>query len=173
MSDEKLIDWVEANANQTLRFSLDVAESLLKDATFLLNVLIAGAGGSFALVVSLLRDCGNHWLAVPVAASGFYLAIIGWVLLAKVIRTADFHGLGNLPSNLYQPKYSLLDLKEAELANIETKNVANSNRNAKMAQWLDRCRCMALLTPVVFIAAGLAVYLVQGRVIGALACLLG
>lgn len=173
MSNKKLLDWVEQNANEALKFSLSVTESLLKDATFLLNILIAGIGGAITLTASIFHGGGDLLLAVPAGVSGLYLVFVGYVLLHKVIRTADFFGPGNLPSNLYQPKHSLLDLKEAELMNVEIKKDSNSRRNTNMAQWLDRCRYMTLLTPLVFIAAGLAVYLVRALATGALAVALG
>lgn len=154
----ELVNWVESNANEALKFSLGVTESLLKDAGSLLNILIAGVGGALAFLIPQLQGGSIGWLAVAIGSSGIYLAITGAVLLHKVIRTTDLQSVGNLPSALYQPKYSLIDLKVAENENIEIKRGRALNRNILMAKWLDSCRYLTLATPIVFIASGLVFY---------------
>lgn len=157
-NNAELVDWVELNANEALKFSLSVTESLLKDAGSLLNILIAGVGGSLAFLVPQLQSGSIGWLAIAISASGVYLSIVGALLLHKVIRTADLQTPGNLPSSLFQPKFSLTDLKIAENKNIEIKRGRALNRNIQMALWMDKCRYLTLATPVVFILSGLVFY---------------
>lgn len=154
--NQELVDWVESNANESLKFSLGVTESLLKDATLLLNILLAGVGGSLAFLIPQLQAEKIQWLAYAIGASGIYLALVGALLLHKVIRTADLQTPGSLPSSLYQPEFSLVEMKIAENENIEIKRGRALKRNTHMARWLDRCRYLTLATPVVFILTALA-----------------
>jgi len=151
----ELVDWVESNANEALKFSLSVTESLLKDAGSLLNILIAGVGGSMAFLIPQLQSGSIGWLAVAISASGIYLAIVGALLLHKVIRTGEFQTPGTLLSSLFQPEFSLVEMKIAENENIEIKRGKALKRNIIMAKSLDFCRCLTLATPLVFILSGL------------------
>lgn len=53
---EKLLDWVEKNAQENLRFRLQNAESLAKDSASALAIALAGMGGALAFGAKAMEN---------------------------------------------------------------------------------------------------------------------
>ncbi|AXA80461.1 hypothetical protein F1536_12340 [Achromobacter xylosoxidans] len=58
--------------------------------------------------------------------------------------------LYNEPQNLYQPKYTLYQLREVELQNIQARIVEARIRNEATAGALNRVRLWAIASPLFF-----------------------
>lgn len=163
MEDElSYIKYVEDQAKINAEFSLGITESLIKDAGMLLNILIVGIGGSFGLAVNI-GDKGQYLLVSLLAASA-WLVITASVLTYKCIRTRDIFAPSNDPKGLMFDgylEYSQLQVRKFALERIQESISANRSGNKKVALWLDRCRFMAISTPVVAILAALASYHAQ------------
>ncbi|AET90693.1 hypothetical protein BYI23_B000860 [Burkholderia sp. YI23] len=63
----------------------------------------------------------------------------------------------NEPRNLYQPKFSLEQMKEAEVEMLQTRIDAAALSNAAVVKSLNRLRLAAAASPIVFIVSASAV----------------
>jgi len=164
---EKLIDWVEKNALENLRFRLQNAETLAKDASSTLTWVLAAMGGTLAYSVKGLEDGSLAPLIAGTLSASLWLAICAGLLVIRCIQTRELVAPTNEPSNIFQPEHSLDDLRRAELRNIQERIELATARNRTVAYWLDKCRLMLTFTPLVFLA-GYACWVVVDHVFPAL-----
>ncbi|NIF39552.1 hypothetical protein F3J14_01250 [Burkholderia sp. Tr-862] len=68
----------------------------------------------------------------------------------------------NEPRNIYQPKYSLEDLKEAEVNDLQKRIDLAASSNAKVVKSLNRLRLAAAASPIVFIVFAAVAWWVVG-----------
>jgi len=61
----------------------------------------------------------------------------------------------NEPLNLYQNDFTLQQIRQTELNNIQIRIQQATERNGATAYWLNRVRLLATSTPLVF---GLAIF---------------
>lgn len=157
---EKTLDWVEKNALENLRFRLQNAETLAKDASALLTILLAGIGGGMAYAVKGFES--GEWTPIVVGAAGFtsWLMLCALVLTLRCILTAELQLPTNEPDNL-NPAFdmSIDEARRYELKNIQARINATKVRNQRVAYWMDRVRLAATLSPLAFAAASGAKYL--------------
>lgn len=150
-------------AGQNAAFGVSIAEDLIKDATTLLNILLAGVGGGIGLCLQLLNSSHPMGLALVVAICSLYLAAIAVVVVKQCLMSADLYPPTNSPENLLVAAKEPYKNEPTEqiyqwvLESMDAPCQKNTQRNHTRAYWLDRCRIAAALTPVVFIV-GLAVF---------------
>ncbi|MDX8383076.1 MAG: hypothetical protein R8M45_03275 [Ghiorsea sp.] len=143
-----LIDYAEQTALENIRFRLANTETLAKDATNTLHILLASMAACFAYVVKLFEAGGNIGLLSSMLMLLLWLLIAAVLLLLKCIMSGDLPTPTNTPENIYQPEYTLNAIREVELDNIQARITKISSRNHHTALWLDRVRLMLLLSPV-------------------------
>lgn len=165
---EKLLDWVEKNALENLRFRLQNAETLAKEASSVLTLDLAAMGGSLAYGVKGLEGGTITPLIGGTLVSTIWLAICAIVIVFRCLQSRELAAPTNEPNNIFQPEYSLDDLRRVELKNIQARIEQTTTRNQTVAFWLDRCRLMLALTPAAFLA-GSACTVVVGLVAQGLA----
>jgi hypothetical protein len=68
----------------------------------------------------------------------------------RVLQAGNLPALYNEPQNLYQPKYTLYQLREVELQNIQARIVEARIRNEATAGALNRVRLWAIASPLFF-----------------------
>ncbi|WP_454764416.1 hypothetical protein [Cupriavidus campinensis] len=152
MSD--LLEWSEKQALENLRFHIQTAEQLAKDANATLTLLLAGAGGLVAYLVKLLESKADTvWLAA-VCAFVITLSVLSATLIFFCIKTAPIAAPTNEPKNIYQPSFSLSAIREVELQNIQVRIDQVARRNMRVATWLDYVRFMAVCSPISPAAVG-------------------
>lgn len=149
MSD--LLDWAEKSGLENLKFRLQNAETLAKEATSTLTVLLAGIGGSLAYAAKGFEQAPPTPLAIGAAALALWLMVTGCLLVSFCMLTTSLHAPTNEPNNLYQKSYSVDALREVELENIQARITQTTARNHRVAAWLDRSRLLALGSPIVFV----------------------
>lgn len=149
---EKLLDWVEKNALENLRFRIQNAETLAKDASSTLTLALAAMGGALAYGVKGLEGGTVTPLIGGTLASTAWLAICAMVIVFRCLQSRELVAPTNEPGNIFQPEHSLDDLRRVELRNIQGRIEQATARNQAVAFWLDRCRLMLALTPAVFLA---------------------
>lgn len=159
---ERLLDWVEKNALENLRFRLQNAESLAKDASSTLTLVLAAMGGTLAYGVKGLEDRMTPLIGGTWAVAG-WLAICAVFIVFRCIQTRELVAPTNEPINIFQPEHSLDDLRRVELKNIQGRIELATARNQAVAYWLDKCRLMLALSPAVFLV-GFACTAAVGRV---------
>jgi len=155
MSD--LIDWVEGQALENVRFHVQSADIILKEANTTLTLLLAGVGGASAYVVKLLETGRPVWLLVAAIAFGLWLLCLSAWLIRGCLKIEPIDAPTNEPKNLFQPKFSLEAIKEVEFENLQQRIDRIVRRNARVAVRLNRIRLCAVLTPfIAAVAAGVA-----------------
>lgn len=149
---EKLLDWVEKSGLENLRFRLQNTETLAKEASSTLTLTLAAMGGTLAYGVKGLEGGVITPLIGGTLAITVWLAICAMLMVFKCIQTRDLVPPTNEPNNIFQPDHSLDELRRVELKNIQLRIEQTTTRNQVVARWLDKCRLMLALTPVVFLA---------------------
>ncbi len=152
----ELMDFAENAGNENIKFRLQNAEILAKEAASTLTILLAGMGGAMAYAVKGLEQ------QTPTALVMGSIALSAWLMLAAVLLvifcmlTTDLPAPTNEPLNLYQKEYTLEAIREVELRNLDTRIKQTSARNHRVAAWLDRSRLAAIASPLVFAVIALA-----------------
>jgi len=144
-----LLDWAEDAALKNLKSHHETADGLQKQSVTTLTVLLTGATGGLAFAIKGLEQ-GLAWLAVGSSVFSIYLYILCATLVFNTLRVKRFPSIYNEPENLYQKNYTLQELREAELDNIQKRIEEASSRNRQTASWLNRIRFAALASPVFF-----------------------
>jgi hypothetical protein len=158
----ELLDFAEKAGYENMRGHLAHAETLAKEASTTITLLLAGTGGALAYAVRWFDDGPKSpavWGAVVVA---FWLACLSTLLVLKCLRVVSTEMLYNEPMNLYKPELNLPmpEAREWELKNLQDRIQLMKLRNRPIAVWLDRLRIAAAFTPLPFIVvAGSAAYL--------------
>jgi hypothetical protein len=150
----ELLDWVEKAAQENLKFRLQNAETLAKEASSTLTVLLAGIGAAFAYAAKGLEQPSPTPLALGALVLATWLMITGVLLVWNCMLTTSLPAPTNEPKNLYQKGYEIDALREAELKNIQERIEELAKRNHRVAAWLDRCRLLAITS--LFISAVVA-----------------
>ncbi|MCM2290347.1 MAG: hypothetical protein NDI67_15085 [Sulfuritalea sp.] len=151
-----LLDWVEKAGAENIKFRLQNAETLAKDASTTLTILLAGIGGSLAYAVKGFENPQIMPLTFGAAALSVWLTLAAVVLMVQCIVTTALPAPTNEPKNLFQKDYALEKLREVELANLQDRIFQITARNHRVAAWLDRVRLLAIASPLVFAIAALA-----------------
>ena len=146
-----LIDWAEQHALENIRFHLGTADTLAKEATTTLTLLLAGVGGTMAHAMQGINKetmSDSHVASIVLAV---YLVVISATLVYKCMRVAPIPAPTNEPKNIYQPNFKLDDLREAELNNLQTRIDDSVKRNDSVATWLNLIRFLAVFSPVIWV----------------------
>lgn len=150
------IEWIEEAGRENLRFRLQNAETLAREAHQTLLVLLAGMGGALAYVVQALNAGAVTAVAVGVAGVTLWLMLSAAVLVVECILSRDLPVPTNEPDNLWQDGWTVEMDRMGELNGLQMRIDATRTRNQEVAMWLDRVRLMAVASPVVFFLTGLA-----------------
>ena len=153
-----LLDFIEAEAKENAAFHLACTETLMREANTFLNLLLAGAGGGLALMVSLAEKSAPLWQSVGTASVSVYLFLLSVFLLFKCLRVRPVYPPANEPKNLMQDGFDLDQIRRVEMKNRQACIDANRDRNDEVGLWLNRLRAMTAGTPIIFLVAAAVVY---------------
>lgn len=148
--DAAHIDWAEKAGLENLKGRLATGDVLLTQANQLLTLLFAGVGGALVIGNKIFTTPGPvEWGAM---VSAMWLAVIAILLTLRCIATRWTQAPYNEPKHLYPGprEYTLLELREFELDNIQERIQLMKTRNQSVAYWLDRCRYLTAATPLVY-----------------------
>ncbi|MCP3666335.1 MAG: hypothetical protein GY696_28175 [Gammaproteobacteria bacterium] len=146
-----LLTYAENAGMDNLRFRLQNADALAKDAVTTLTVILAGMAGSLAFTVQRLGNEELTPLTIGAATLAIWLMITGCLLVLKCMQTSELQAPTNEPNHLFQPDFETEAIRKVELCNIQERIDLTKARNNDTAYWLDRCRLLALSSPVIFI----------------------
>lgn len=152
------LDFFEAEAKENAAFHITCAETLMREANTFLNLLLAGAGGALALMVTLAEKLAPTWQTFGTAAISVYLFLLVGLLLLKCLRVRPIYPPANEPKNLMQEDFSIEQIRKAEMKARQFCIDANRHRNDEVGLWLNRCRGMTAATPLIFLAVAAVVY---------------
>lgn len=159
MNDES-VKWVEENARLVSAFQERVIDALERQASMLLNLLLAGAGGSLAYAVNLAEKQAAVWQKAGMAGVSIWLFMIAGLVLWRVMWSRPVWPPANDPGNLTAVyEMDLTKARVLQLKNQQAAINANRERNDAVGRWLNVCRLLAAATPVIFaVIAGLMVW---------------
>jgi hypothetical protein len=149
-------DWAEKAGMENIRFRLQNAETLAKEATSTLTILLAGMGGAMAYAIKGFEQLEPTSLTIGAAVLAGWLMLSAVLLVVFCMLTTDLPVPINEPQNLYQKGYSLDALKEVELRNLSERINQTAARNHRVSAWLDRTRLFAIISPLIFLLTSLA-----------------
>jgi hypothetical protein len=152
----KIVDtlkWVKEEARANADFQISCADAMEKQASTLLNFLLAGAGGALAYAVNLTATQDVAWLQAAMAATSLWLFFVAAILLMRVLWSRPIYGPANDPKNLEAAyEMQLADALAFDLEQRQSCIENNRARNDTVGIWLNICRSLAIATPLVFIA---------------------
>lgn len=148
----EILEWAEKSGIENMKFRLQNAETLAKEAASTLTVVLAGMGGAMAYAIKVFEQPVTS-IAVATSVLTLWLMFVASVLVVNCMLSADLPAPTNEPMNLYQKDFTLDQLKTAELKNLDDRIKQVTSRNHRIAAWLDRSRLLAIASPVVFVVA--------------------
>lgn len=151
--DVEILDYAETAAKENAAFHIANADALARESNALMNMLLAGAAGSLAYLVTLSDKGAAMWLKAGMGAMAAYLFIVAATLLYKCLHIRPIWPPANEPKNLTPDGFDVGSVRRAELKNRQACIDANRDRNDSVGMWLNRCRAMATATPIVFAVA--------------------
>lgn len=158
MKSIETMRWVEDAAKANSTFQIGCADVLDRQASVLLNLLLAGAGGALAYAVNLAEKQAAAWQQVGMAGTAIWLFLVAGLLLVQALWNRPTYGPANDPENLQQAHdMALVAAIAYELENRQFCITANRTRNNTIGRWLNICRCLAAATPLIFLAVAVFV----------------
>jgi hypothetical protein len=157
---KELIEYAEKAGLENLRFRLQNAETLAKEANTTLALLLAGIGVTTAYVIKGLEQPNTSFLTFGIAGLVIWLMITAILLVYFCILSTELPVPTNEPMNLYQPDFELDAIRAVELKNIDARIKEATAHNHRIAAWLDRIRLLAITSPFVFTLASLLAWVV-------------
>ncbi len=151
--NEQFLELAEKAGFENLKAHLAHAETLSKDASTTLTVLLAGTGGALAYTVKWFEAAAMRPILWGAVATTVWLACLSALLVLQCVRTVRTEMLYNEPMNLYKPELGLpiLEARYWELANVQARITSTKARNRPIALWLDRIRIAAAASPLTFL----------------------
>ena len=147
----KTLEWVEKQAQESMRTRFATAELIAKEVQTTLTVLLAGVGGTAAYGAKIFESGPPQPLAIGSAFACGYLVLLSVLLVRRAMRFESFPALFQQPKNLLQPGYRLDELRGAELENLEERISEAAEINKTRAERLNRFRIAAAISPLVFV----------------------
>lgn len=144
------LDWIEKSAIENLKGRVATADTLAKEAVTTLTVLLAGAGGSFALAIKSFDENANAGSMAALIAS-MWLTGLTIFLVCWCLRIIEIPAVYNQPKQLLGRAAhgaSFEAWRRHELTNIEKRIGDAVARNDLIADRLNLIRILATLTPI-------------------------
>lgn len=138
-----LLDYAEQAGIANMQEWVDVANMIQREANTALTVLLAGGAGSIAYAAEHAGSAMG-WAA---AASAVYFFGLAALLNVKCLGLIRFPATHNEPMNLYQPQYTLTEIRAVEIENLQQRILDAQAHVDQRSVWLNRCRVLAAGVP--------------------------
>lgn len=149
----KMLEWVEEQAQESLKARYATSEIIAKEVQTTLTVLLAGVGGSGAYAAKFLEPGSAGPATIAFAVVCFYLTVVSAALVLKCMWLRKFPALYQDPMNLMHPTFALDAVREVEIRNLGKRIEEASGLNGSRARWLNFFRLLAVFSPIVFALA--------------------
>lgn len=153
--NEKMLEWSEQMAMENLRGHLASVDAIKKETVITLSVLFAALAGCLAYLGQHVDGKQLQPVAWGALGAAVWLFGVCAALVVRCLRIADVPAITNSGRTLYQPEYTLAQIRKVELGNIDERSEQARQRAVSDSDWLNRLRVVALLAPLAF-AAGFA-----------------
>lgn len=146
--EEKLLDYVEAQGAEALKFVLESADLLGKEAATTFSWLATFLGASVAFFTSAVVTNKPLWLSIAVGVTSFYLILAARRLLKDGLLTGDIEIPGNEPQHLLQP-FPLNLIREENIKTLQGRIVRVRQRNKAKGAAINQARQAIFRAPIV------------------------
>lgn len=153
----KVLEWIEKQAQESIKARFVTCELISKEAQTTLTVVLAGIGGTAAYAVKIFEPGQASSLTIAVAVMCAYFVVVALILVLSCMMFQSYPAQYQDPQNLMQPSYSLDELREAELRNIDERIAEAKVINDTRAGRLNKVRVAIAISLIFF----LVVFLVQ------------
>jgi len=143
-------EWIERNGIENLKARVATADTLAKEASTTLTVLLAGIGGSLAFAGKSLEGHVTYQTVAAITTCG-WLVFLSATLVHFCMMVRPIPTVYSQPASLLQRKATgatFDDWRYGELLNIEDRIQEVIRRNQVVARKLNLVRSLAYLTPV-------------------------
>lgn len=148
------IDWIEKQGQESIKARFATSELIAREAQTTLTVLLAGVGGTAAYASKLFEPGPAEPLVVASAAACGYLAVLSAILVLACMMFRSYPAQFQEPTNLIVPGATLLQVRDAELLNLDERIKEATLLNEARARNLNNIRLGAVFAIVVFVAVG-------------------
>lgn len=140
---------------ETVRFHLDCADALAREANSALTLIMGAGIGALGYSAHLLEegDVGTTLLAVAAGAVAVHMFILAAILTRQCLSARDVMPATNEPNNLIVDGYSWAEIREEDAKNLNVRIQFNRTRNLGVGKWLNKIRYCAFAAPVTFSVA--------------------
>jgi hypothetical protein len=146
----KTLEWIEKHAQESLKARFQTAEILAKESQTTLTVLLAAIGASAAYAAKIFQPGAAGPIEIAAAVTCVYLVMLAVTLVAACMIFVSYPALHQDPLNLMQPTYSIDEIREAEITNLQERIAEAAAINKKRARRLNRLRIATALSPFFF-----------------------
>lgn len=152
-------EWIERNGIENLKARVATADTLAKEASTTLTVLLAGIGGSLAFAAKSLEGAVTYQTVAAITTCA-WLVFLSAMLVHFCMMVRPIPSVYSQPASLLQRANigaTLDQWRYGELLNIEDRIQEAIRRNHTVAQKLNLVRTLAYLTPVTVLIVTLLV----------------
>ncbi len=140
-----LLDYAEQEGQKNMEFHIKSHEILSASCEKTLTFILAAAtlamtGAVSGLMQPVTKDLDLRTWGCLLIVIAVALTIQGALLVRNAMLTDNVHPPSNQPKNLYQKAYSLEQIKEFELVNLEDRIQKIRQTNDKKAAVLNKAR---------------------------------
>lgn len=152
----KMLEWIEKQAQESLKSRYVTADLLAKETQTTLTILLAGVGASAAYGAKLFEPGSSGPIVFASAIVCFYLIALSVALVISCMMFQSYPALHQDPKNLMHPTYSLDAVRQAEVENIGKRIAEAAMINQSRATRLNIFRIATALSPLIFVAAAMS-----------------
>lgn len=146
----KTLEWIEKQAQESLKARFQTAELVAKEVQTTLTVLLAAIGGSAAYGAKIFDVSLTGPVETAAAITCVYLIALAVTLVVSCMMFVSYPALYQEPENLMQAAFSIDEIREAEINNLQVRIIEAAGINAKRAKWLNWLRIAAAISPLIF-----------------------
>lgn len=148
-SDEATLAWIEGAAIENMKGKHATADTLAKEASVTLTVLLAAVGGTISYAVTGLPN-GSITAWASLGTCIYLMGLAAW-LVRDCMLVEPIPAIYNEPKNLLKHTTKpLASQRRAELTRLQARIDEAYERNEKVAGVLNNIRLSAVGTPVLF-----------------------
>ena len=138
-----VLEWAEKAGLENLRDHANNAELMQRQVSTLLTLLLSGAGAALYFAVA------NREFIIASVVISLWLFGIAAILTLKCLMFGDFPSVWNEPKNLNLKGYSLSQLREYELENLQERISDAARINFIKSLRLNNCILATCFTPLI------------------------
>jgi hypothetical protein len=146
----RTLEWIEKHAQESLKTRFQTAELLAKESQTTLTVLLAAIGASSAYAAKIFQPNEAGPIEIAAAVTCVYLVVLAVTLVAACMIFVSYPALHQDPKNLMHPTYSIDEIREAEINNLQERIAEAAVINKNRARRLNWLRIAAALSPFLF-----------------------